>query len=173
MSYKISAGLKENDLGSWISKAGNKYGRFGDGRVDYSNASTAPVVMCTIVYRGKILLVKRGYGLADAEGYWSIVNGFIDEIRPVKEIAKQEVKEELGLDIGIDDIKVAESYALQNPKEKRQYIIFACLVTLKSKPCIVLDRENTDYAWVSRKELINYETLDDLPFAIDTALSLN
>lgn len=110
--------------------------------------------------------------LADAEGYWSTVNGFIDEIKPVKEIAQQELKEELGLEVSLTDIQVAESYTLENPKEKRKYIVFACLITLKSKPEIVLDREHTDYAWTTREQFELYEMLDDLPYAIDTALRL-
>ncbi len=53
--------------------------------------------MCTVLVGEEILLVKRGYNLADAEGYRSTVNGFIDEVKPVKQIAKQEALEELSL----------------------------------------------------------------------------
>ncbi len=170
MSFKITTGIDEDELPLWLGKALKRHGLYEGKAVNYTHANTAPIVMCTVVCGDEILLVKRGYGLADAEGYWSTVNGFIDEVKPVKEIAQQEAKEELGLSLSLDDIRVAKSYTLENPKEKRKYIVFACLITLKSKPKIVLDREHTDYAWITREKLGDYETLDDLPYAIDKAL---
>lgn len=172
MSFKITSGIDETELSNWLENALKKYGLYEGRAVNYTHADTAPIVMCTIIFGNELLLVKRGYGLADAEGYWSTVNGFIDEIKPVKEIAQQEVKEELGLKVSLKNIKVAKSYNLENPKEKRKYIVFACLITLKSKPEIVLDHEHTDYAWITREQLSTYETLDDLTYAIDTALRL-
>lgn len=172
MSFKITSGIEEAKLSGWLEKALVKYGIYEGKAVNYTYAAKAPIVMCTVVCGDKLLLVKRGYGLADAEGYWSTVNGFIDEVKPVKEIAQQEAKEELGLYVSLNDIKVAKSYTLENPKEKRKYIVFACLITLKSKPKIILDREHTDYAWITRNQLKSYEMLDDLPYAIDTALGL-
>lgn len=171
MTFKITPGLAEAELATWLKKALEKYGRYQGKGVDFTHADTAPIVMCTVVCGDELLLVKRGYGLADAEGYWSTVNGFIDEIKPVKAIAQQEVKEELGLDVRLSDIKVAASYTLDNPREKRKYIVFPCLVTLKSKPLITLDYEHTDYTWITRGKLTSYDVLDDLPYAIDAALS--
>jgi hypothetical protein len=59
---------------------------------------------------------------------------------------------------------------VQNPKEKRRFIVFPCLVTVTIKPDIVLDRENTDFVWIKRAELSSYDILGDLPHAIDAAL---
>ncbi len=172
MSFKITAGIDEAELPFWLEKALEAYGLYENKAVNYTHADTAPIVMCTVLFGNELLLAKRGYGLADAEGYWSTINGFIDEAKPVKEIAQQEAKEELGLDVSLEDIKVAKSYTVENPKEKRKYIVFACLITLKSKPKITLDHEHTDYAWITRKQLESYEILDDLPYAIDKALEL-
>lgn len=171
MSYKITEGIDEAELKPWLESALKKYGLYEGKAVNYTHADTAPIVMCTLVCDDEILIVKRGYGLADAEGYWSTVNGFIDEFRPVKEIAQHEIEEELGLIVSQDSILVGKSYTLQNPKEKRRYIVFPCLVVLKNKPArIVLDRENTEYAWIKREDLENYYILDDLPYAVDAAL---
>lgn len=172
MSYKITQGISESSLKEWVEKALDKYGLYEGKAVNYTKADIAPIVMCTVVYDDEILLVKRGYGLADAEGYWSTINGFIDEIKPVKAIAKQELSEELGLSVRDSDIKIAESYTLHNSKEKRKYIVFPCLVELNSKPDIKLDREHTDFAWTRRNKLSGFDTLDDLPYAIDSALKL-
>src|SRR5665647_39198 len=121
MNYQIGDGIPESDLSAWLAKATKKYGTFSDGRVDYTKADIAPIVMCTVACDDKILIVKRGYGLADANGYWSTVNGFIDADIPVREQARQELFEELGLTVNPADIKVGLSYTLNNPKEKRSY----------------------------------------------------
>lgn len=171
MDYRITDGIEETALTDWLKRAAQQYGTFEDGRVNYTDADEAPIVMCTLVYAGKILLVKRGYGLADAEGYWSTINGFIDEPKPVKVQAQQEIKEELGLAVQLDDIQVGASYTLQNPQEKRRYIVFPCRITLTSKPVVKLDHEHTDFVWIHRSDLAGYEILDDLPYAIDAALA--
>lgn len=172
MGYQISSGIPEPELATWLKNGAAKFGTFDDGRINYKNADIAPIVMCTVVYKDKLLLVKRGYGLADAEDYWSTVNGFIDEIKPVKQQAKQEIKEELNLAVSEDIIKVAPSYTLSNSKEKRTYIVFPCLITLSIKPTIELDSENTELAWITREELESHHILEDLPYAIDSALNL-
>lgn len=170
MAYQISEGIAEKDLPTWLKEARHKYGTFPDGRVDYTKAPLAPIIMCTVLCQDKILLAKRGYGLADAEGYWSTINGFIDEDKPIRAIAAQELEEELGL--MANDIRVGQSYTLSNTQEKRNYIVFPCLVTLKSKPKITLNAEHTDFAWIKQDELKNYHILDDLAYAVDVALKL-
>jgi NADH pyrophosphatase NudC (nudix superfamily) len=172
MAYEITTGLEESKLEAWLKNALQKYGTYQGKAVNYTDAEIAPIVMCTVVLDDKILLVKRGYNLADAEGYWSTINGFIDEVKPVKQIARQECLEELAIDVSQDQITVGKSYTLKNPAEKRKYIVFPCLVQLEKEPTIVLDHENTEYRWISREDLESYEILDDLPYAIDTALTL-
>lgn len=172
MAYKITPGIAESELKHWLEVALEKYGKYQGEAVNYTKANIAPIVMCTVLVGNEILLVKRAYGLADAEGYWSTVNGFIDQIKPVKEIAAIELQEELGLEVKLENIYVAKSYTIKNPKEKRSYIVFACLITLDSKPTIVLDQEHTDYTWTTRQQLNEFEILDDLPYAIDRALEL-
>lgn len=172
MGYKISEGITESELAIWLKAAASNYGVFDDGRVNYKEAKIAPIVMCSVIYGSQILLVKRAYGLADAEGYWSTVNGFIDEIKPVKEQVKQEISEELGLTVANSQIRVGKSYTLMNPKEKKNYIVFPCLVELEAKPKIVLDHENTEFTWIKREELDKYHILNDLAYSIDSALKL-
>lgn len=172
MAYKITGGIDESELTKWLKAAGQKYGKFKDGRVNYTNADIAPVVMITVACNNEILLAKRGYGLADAKGYWSTVNGFIDEDKSVTQIAVQELKEEMGVKATQKDIKVGKSYTLKSSKEERSYIVFPCLLKLDIKPQIILDREHTDYRWIARSELEKYHILDDLPRVIDSGLKL-
>ena len=170
MSYTIKPGISAAELPNWIKRAAKKLSTFEDGRVNYQNAEIAPIVMCTIVYKDKLLLVKRSSNLADANGFWSTVNGFIDEIKPVYQQVIQELREELQVVVDSSMIQVRKSYILKNPLEKRDYLVFPCLVLLAKKPKIILDSENTNYVWIKRAELIDYDTLDDLAFAIDCSL---
>jgi len=172
MGYQITPGIAEEELKDWLNKAAKKYGRFEDGRVNYTDALSAPIIMCTVKCGDLLLLVKRGYGLADAEGYWSAVTGFIDENISVAEITQKELKEELKLSISTNEIKVGASYTLKNEEGKNSYIVFPCLVELNTKPDIELDEEHTEYAWITRKQLDNYMTLDDLAYGIDQAIDL-
>jgi 8-oxo-dGTP pyrophosphatase MutT (NUDIX family) len=172
MSYQLGPGLEESELSGWLKQAAAKNGTFKDGRVDYTNATVAPVVMCTLVLGDKIFIAKRSHGLADANGYWSTVNGFIDEDRPVAQAAAQEFQEELGLSIKPGDIKVGQSYRLKNQNEKREYIIYPCLVVIHEEPVIKLDYEHTEYKWIKRGDLEKYHILDDLPLVVDSALKL-
>lgn len=172
MPFKITKGIEETDLNNWLKKAFQRYGIYEGQSVNYTNADIAPIVMCTVIYDTEMLLVKRGYGLADANGFWSTNNGFIDQFKPVNEIAQQEIHEELSVDVTTEQIKVGKSYTLENPAEKRKYIVFPCLVTLTKKPKIKLDKEHTEYKWIKRSQLNSFEILDDLPYAIDAALKL-
>lgn len=172
MGYHISPGLPEEDLERWLAEALQKYGPYKHGGVDFSHADIAPVVMCVVACGDEILLLKRGYGLADANGYWSIVSGFIDFPRPVREIAQTELHEELNIEYSADKILVGASYTLENSAETRSYIVFPCLARLSEKPAIKLDREHTEFAWITRNQLSEYHILADLPHAIDQALSL-
>ncbi len=173
MGYQISKGIKKSDLSSWLKIAAEKYNLFSDGRVDYTHADIAPIVMCTIVHEDKILLLKRGYGLADAEGKWSVATGFIDEDKPVEKIVAKEISEELGLEVNEGHIKVGNSYTLASDQEKRNYIVFPCLLVLDSKPAIILDREHTDYKWVKFEDIANFDVTDDFIYGVDQALKLN
>lgn len=172
MSYKLSDGVLESQLPGWLKKAGQKYGKFRDGRVNYTHADIAPVVMIVVICSNEILLAKRTYGLADAEGYWSTVNGFIDENKPVATIAAQELKEEIGLQINQQKIEVGPSYTITNLQNKRRYIVFPCLVKLGTKPEIFLDHEHSEFTWTKRSELEKFHMLEDTLFTIDAALAL-
>ncbi|HVS78784.1 MAG TPA: NUDIX domain-containing protein [Candidatus Saccharimonadales bacterium] len=172
MNYTIGKGLEESELPVWLKQAAKKYGTFEDGRVNYTNAPIAPVVMCTLKFGDKILLAKRGHGLADAEGYWSTINGFIDENKSVSQIASQEFREELGLKLEPKSIKVAPSYKMKSQQEKREYIVFPCLAVIDYEPDIKLDYEHTEFKWIRREGLEKYHILDDLPLVIDSALKL-
>lgn len=172
MDYTISKGLPIAELPVWLTEAAQRLGSYPDGRVNYSKASEAPIVMTTVSSQNKVLLLKRSDKVGDAQGYWSIVNGFIDKNIPVKEVAVKEISEELQVVADSSEIKAGVSYRLRNKYEKRAYIVFPCLLSLPRQPQITLDQKHIDYRWVDRSEVENFHILTDLPYAIDQALAL-
>lgn len=58
---------------------------FPDGRIDYSHASKAPVVIIFVKHKGKILLLKRSSKVRAYKGKWQVVAGYLDEVKPLRE----------------------------------------------------------------------------------------
>lgn len=68
MSFKITPGINEAELSSWLEKALKQYGLYEGKAVNYTHADKAPIVMCTIICEDELLLVKRGYGAGRRRG---------------------------------------------------------------------------------------------------------
>jgi len=66
-------------------------------QVDYSNARWAPVINCVLVYKDRILVVRRSKKLNFYPGCWNGISGFLDDKRSLDQKVKNEIKEELGI----------------------------------------------------------------------------
>ncbi len=137
--------------------------RFPDDRINYTNSNKAPVLICFIKYKNKILLLKRSEKVSTYKNIWSTVAGFIDEEKPLKEKILEELKEELGiLEKDIQKIKFAKPYEYNDKTIKKIWLRYPILVQLKQKPKIKLDFEHTEYKWLNPKEITKYKTAPNL-----------
>ena len=137
--------------------------RFADGRIDYTESDTAPVLICFVKYEKKLLLLQRSDKVKTYHGRWNTVAGYIDEDKPLLEKAKEELFEELGLDLElIINAKEGKPYQFTDDNIKITWIIFPILVELKTKPEIELDWEHTQYRWVNPERLPDYNTIPNL-----------
>ena len=137
--------------------------RFPDGRINYSTSNKAPVINCFVKYKDKILILKRSNKVRAYKGKWNSVGGYIDEDKPVKIKALEELSEELKINKEIiKRVKVGKSYELTDEAIKKTWIIFPILVELKEVPKIILDFEHTDFKWIKPEELINYDVVSGL-----------
>ena len=85
--------------------------RFPDGRINYTGAKKAAVLLCAVKHDDKILLLKRSDKVGNYRGKWNLVAGFLDQPRPVREKVLEEIREELGLsEEQINDITVGEPF---------------------------------------------------------------
>lgn len=147
--------------------------RFDDGRIDYSNANTAPVVNCMVYCEGKVLLLQRSSEVGDYQGKWSGVDGYIDTFKPLHYTILTELKEELDVhEEDIADIRIAEPYESDDRKVQKIWVVYAVLVVLKAQPQISLDWENQQYRWIDPSDLGKFNTLPGQNRVLKRALAL-
>ena len=161
---------QEQKILETIKEFAGKLPRFPDGRIDYSNSDTAPVITVFIKHRSKILLMKRSDKVRTYQGKWNAVAGYLDEIKPIREKILEEVKEELGIDeSNILSIHIGEPYKFTDTKTNKTQIVHPVLMELKEKPEIRLDWEHTEYKWIKPEELKNFDTVPHLDKSLENA----
>lgn len=177
--YTLEKGIPETQLRKWLQARRQELPSFDDNRIDYHHAEIAPIIMCTMAWGGKVLLAKRvEHPNRDASGKWSTINGYIDKIRTPQSQTKKEVLKETGVRVNPDQIRVANSYIMRNPEERRAYLIYPTLITFQKRPQIQLDWEHEEYRWIARQDIEplaergELDILEDLPRHIDAALAL-
>jgi len=137
--------------------------RFPDGRIDYSNSDKAPVLTCFVRFEDKILLLKRSERVQTYQGKWHTVAGYIDEPKPIRQKALEELEEEL--DIHSKDVSgftAGEPYEFFDEGAMKSWIVHPVLVELKKKPEVRLDWEHTEFKWISPDEVEGYDTVPKL-----------
>lgn len=155
-----------------MNELGKTLPRFPDGRIDYTHAKSAPVVVSFVRHKGKILLIKRSDKVAFYKRMWNSVSGYLDDMKPVKEKALEELEEELGIvKKDISSMKEGKTFRVVDKKINREWIIFTVLVELETIPEIRLEQENTRYIWIRPEELQAFDTVPGLEEELKAALS--
>jgi 8-oxo-dGTP diphosphatase len=115
----------------------------------------------TIVVRnsrtGKFLLMKRAESKEMMPGRWEFPGGGIDEGETPEEAALREFEEETGLK---EEISFSGESAVIDTKHGR-IRIFPFLVETTAEE-IVLSREHTEYRWIKKEDLEDFETVKGL-----------
>ncbi|MBI2140742.1 NUDIX domain-containing protein [Candidatus Woesearchaeota archaeon] len=136
---------------------------FPDGRIDYSGAAKAPVVIVFVKCGEKILLLKRSCKVRAYRGEWQAVAGYLDEIKPLKQKAAEELKEEAG--INPRDINFwifGTPYTFNDKRYKKEWAVHPVLVELKKKPRIKIDWEHTEYRWINPKDITKFDRVKNV-----------
>lgn len=146
-----------------LQEFSEKLPKFSDGRIDYSSSGKAPVLTCFVKYEDKILLLRRSDKVRTYRGLWNTVAGYLDELRPLKEKAQEELREELGITVDmIEKIKLGEPYEFSDKNINKTWIIFPVLVELSREPVIILDWEHTEYQWIDSIDLKKFDIVPNL-----------
>lgn len=165
--------LRKTDINfkNIIQEFSEKLPKFFDGRIDYSNSDKAPVLTCFVKYQDQILLLKRSDKVRIYQGLWNTVAGYLDDLKPLKEKAFEEISEELG--INRDNILktiLGASYEFHDKDAQKTWVIFPVLVELKNKPVIKLDWEHTEYKWIKPDDINNHDIVPNLDAALSRVL---
>ena len=178
---------KEEKILNTIREFAEKLPKFQDGRIDYSNSDIAPVIVVFIEYKDKILLLKRSDKVRTYQGKWNAIAGYLDELKPIREKALEEIQEEAQINRDkILSLHIGETYKLKDNTinknlafdknfvsrfaRNKTWIIHPVLVELKELPDIKLDWEHTEYKWIKPKELKKFDIVTNLEKSYERAI---
>jgi 8-oxo-dGTP diphosphatase len=107
----------------------------------------------------EVLMFKRSETKKKFPGFWSIPGGHIDESEDPLAAAIREVKEETGLTVSPDDIKLRVVAMHHHLDRKEMYVAFAFAVTVTER---VMSKEQTEEGsahWVKKSEMMGKENV--------------
>ncbi len=113
-------------------------------------------VSALIVYRDKILIVKRAY--EPAKNMWSLPGGTIEPGEFSKDSIRREINEELGIYIEPRCIVDVEEYIERDSNNKVRYhfVILVYFVEVFKQDKLSLSDEISDIKWVTSVEALSY-----------------
>ena len=154
---------QEIKVAETLKRLAEKLPRFEDGRINYHDANEAAVLTCLVKFKDKILILKRSDKVWTYKGKWNSVAGYMDEFKPLRQKALEELNEELGISKEqISNLKLGKPFEFFDEKIKKKWIVHPVLSELKQKPEIKLDFEHTDFKWISPEEIKNYDVVPNL-----------
>ncbi len=121
------------------------------------------IVTSFIKDNDRFLLLKRSNKVKTMKGLWAGVSGIIEgDEEPLKR-AKIEIFEELGItEDKIKFLKSSVEMKINSPQyENHEWEIFPFLFEVKN-PNIKLNWENSEYRWITKNEIKNYETVPSI-----------
>ena len=110
-----------------------------------------------------VLANKRGSGTPDYQGYWNCMCGYIDYDETAERCATRECKEETGLDIPEDKLRLVGIES--SPSANRQNITIRYMALLdetltKDSPLMNFDTSNSEEDEVADIRWINIDDID-------------
>jgi 8-oxo-dGTP pyrophosphatase MutT (NUDIX family) len=121
------------------------------------------IVTSFIKNNNKILILKRSDKVRSMKNLWSGVSGIIENNEIPVNRAKIEIFEEVGIrENKIELIKSVEKIKISSPQyENHEWEIFSFLFETKETK-IKLNWENSEFKWINKNELKNYQTVPNL-----------
>lgn len=105
--------------------------------------------------KGRVLIIKRAF--EPSSNRWSIPGGAVELGETVRDAARREVREELGLEVEIKDVvEVLDSIVYEKERIKYHFVLIDFWATVKGGR-LRLSHECLDAAWVGEEELDLYD----------------
>ena len=114
---------------------------------------------------GRILIVRRSKKVRSMRGKWSGISGIIEGIKekPLAR-AKIEISEEASINAhSLRLVSRAESLKITSSQYRNhEWMVHPFLFEADAAPKVRLNWENSEYRWVSMKDVARYDTVPDL-----------
>lgn len=130
------------------------------------------IIVAGVIIKGdKILIIKRAKNDSHP-GLWELPSGKREEFEKTKDAVKREVKEETGLDV---EVKIPID-VFEFRTERQDEIRDATQISFLTKPLnrtnVKLSDEHSDYAWITKEEIENYNISPETKEVINKAFYL-
>ncbi len=121
------------------------------------------IVTVFITNNRKILLLKRSNKVKSMKELWAAISGIIERNEEPIKRAKIEIFEEIGMqDDQIRLLKEAQKMIVSSPQyQNHEWEIYPFLFESKNSQ-IKLNWENSEFKWIDKEELKNFETVPSL-----------
>ena len=150
-----------------LRELSGKLPRFSDGRVNFSKTAIAPVITVFVKFKDELLLLKRSEKVGTYRGLWHVIGGYFDEEKSVRQKALEELREELGIEKGqVSMIQFGKPAEFSDAKIKKVWVVHPVLVELSEKPEVRLDWEHTEYKWVRKEDIKNFDLMPGVEEAL-------
>lgn len=106
-------------------------------------------------HEGRLLVLKRSAGSKNNAGKWDLPGGKVDAGESFQDALIREVREETGLEIGLNHVVGASERELAS--RKIAYLFMEA--TLKSG-VLTLSDEHADFRWVNPRDLLGMDLVE-------------
>ncbi|MBU7044367.1 MAG: NUDIX hydrolase [Theionarchaea archaeon] len=132
--------------------------------------SPLPAVGVIIYHNRKVLIIKRAY--PPSRYKWSIPGGVVEIGEPVREAARREVQEELGLRVRIRDVvDVLDNIVSEHGHVRFHFVLIDFWAELQGG-ILTPNHECLDAQWISREKLSAYDLTRGAQIAIEKVFQL-
>lgn len=121
------------------------------------------IVTVFITNNGKILLLKRSNKVKSMKELWAAISGIIEKNEEPIKRAKIEIFEEIGItEDKVSLLKQAQKMNVSSPQyENHEWEVYPFLFESKISE-IKLNWENSEFKWIYKEELKNFQTVPSL-----------
>jgi len=161
----------ETYLPSELRERIEKYPKFEDGRIDYTSERVCPVVNCVIVCGDKVLLTERGADLIAYPNTWNGVSGFIDTLEALEDIVRNELTEELGVNLDdVEEMRILSELVQIDESINREWRVYPVLIRVSEQFSPVVNWENKSAHWLTVNEVRQQDLLPGFEPVLDAVL---
>lgn len=115
------------------------------------------VVTGILMHKDKMLILKKSPDDHNYPDHWSFCSGFVKEFEAAEDTVLREIKEETGILAAIE-----RPGKLIKVKDKQKHWVIQTFLCSCKDTKVTLDHENTDYRWITKNELSDFNFVPGL-----------